>query len=135
MSCREFEPSSPMYPAAVWDQVFPAVSAIVQVVLLFVPSVGKRVRRFPAVVVLVTTKVVVPVLVLLVQPTKAGVANAGETSKANTRRRRFTYRTTRQFKVMAPGVIEDKVLLQTLKFTLFAVGYLIIVSIPEVLGA
>jgi len=41
---------------------------------------------------------------------------------------------TLQFSVIAPGVILAVVLLQTLKFTLFAVGYAIIVSIPAVAG-
>ena len=36
--------------------------------------------------------------------------------------------------MIAPGVIDDAVLLQTLKLTLFAVGYLMIVNIPDVLG-
>lgn len=37
--------------------------------------------------------------------------------------------------VIAPGVIDDAVLLQTLKFTLLADGYGTIVNIPLVLGA
>jgi len=45
------------------------------------------------------------------------------------------YLTTLQFKVIAPGVIDDPVLFTTMKFTPPAVGNLIIVSIPLALGA
>lgn len=57
-----------------------------------------------------------------------------ETTERFATNARAAHRTTLQFRVIAPGVIELAVLLQTLKFTLFAVGYLTIVSIPLPLG-
>jgi hypothetical protein len=44
------------------------------------------------------------------------------------------HRPTLKFSVIAPGVMEELVLLQTLKFTVSAVGYAMIVSIPVVSG-
>jgi hypothetical protein len=42
---------------------------------------------------------------------------------------------TLQFRVTAPGVMDDDVRLQTLKLTVSAVGYGKMVSIPVVTGA
>jgi hypothetical protein len=67
------------------------------------------------------------------------VAEAGKETDAKTPKRNnacfMLYRTTLQFRVIAPGVMLEAVLLHTLKLTLFAVGYLMIVNIPLALGA
>jgi hypothetical protein len=58
----------------------------------------------------------------------------GERQKSQKPGNKPSHRKTRQFSVIAPGVMLAEVLLQTLKLTLFALGYEMIVSIPAVAG-